>query len=771
MISQTLGHYRMLEKIGEGGMGVVYRAHDERLERDVAVKVLTPGRLTDAAARKRFRSEALALSRLNHPNVATVYDFDTHDETDFLVMEYIPGESLNEKLAQGPLPEKDIIRWGCQLAEALAAAHDQGIIHRDLKPGNLRIRPDGKLKVLDFGLAKMLILAPGDELAQTLTKTHEGGGTLLYMAPEQMSGKPTDARTDIYAVGLVFYEMATGKPPFRANNALQLIDSILHHSPVPPGSVNRLISLGLESIIVKAMDRQPRLRYQSARELLVDLERLGAGTAPKAALNVHRRTPIRRLSLAVIPFFNVTKDPEIEFLCDGITESLIYRLSLQPRLRLMARTTVFRFKGPDVDPLEAGRSLGVRAVLTGKLAQRASGLNVQVELVNVADGSLLWGERYDCNPTDILNMQDEISAEITKKLLLRLTRKEQQALAKRYTEDTEAYQLYLRGRYYSDRWTEDVMERGIPYYNQAIEHDPGYALAYTGMAEAYCGMSSQFMSPREAMPKVREAAMKALAIDETLSDAHAMLAVVRAFYEHDWAGAEAEFTRALGLNFGSASAHEWYGYYLTAIGSEGEALKELAISQELDPLSNKINLVLGLSYAMARRYEKAIEQLGKTIKMDPDFWLGHLWLGWTFEQTGKRDQALEELNKAFTLGASPYASAYLGYVQALAGRKADAEKLVHDMEEQFKQRYVSPHHIAIVYVGLGEKDQAFEWLEKAYEHREEILVFLNVDPTWDSLRSDPRFQDLVRRIGLPQLSAIPRAPQTRGESRARSEGH
>ena len=750
MIGERLGHYRILERIGEGGMGVVYRAHDERLRRDVAIKFLTAPRLTNPDARKRFRSEALALSRLNHPNIATVYDFDTQDGTDFLVMEYIKGLSLNEKIAEGPLSEKDIARWGTQLAEGLAAAHEQGIVHRDLKPGNLLIRPDGKIKILDFGLATIIMRISADDLASTMTLTPEGGGTLHYMAPEQVYGQPVDKRTDIYAVGAILYEMATGHRAFGAADPGQLIDCILHHSPKPPNSVNRGISPALKSIIAKAMDREPRLRYQSARELLVDLERLSAGVHPKAALTAQRRSPPRRLSLAVIPFFNMTKDPEIEYLTDGITESLIYRLSSQPRLRLMARTTVFRFKGADVDPLEAGRSLGVRAVLTGKMAQRGSALNVQVELVNVANGSLLWGEQYDCGAADILNLQDGISAKIAEKLLLKLTREEQKALTKRYTEDNEAYQLYLRGRYYSDRWTADAMDRGIPYYDQAIERDPAYALAYAGLAEAYCGMSSQFMSPREAMPKVRDAAMKALAIDKTLPEAHALLAVVRAFYEHDWAGAEAGFTRALELNPGSAAAHEWYGYYLTAIGSEKEALHELTLARELDPLSTKINLVLGLSFGMARRYEKAIEQLVKTITMDPDFWLGHLWLGWAYEQMGRRDEALEELNKAFRLGASPYASAYLGYVQALAGRRTDAEALVRVMEEQFKQTYASPHHIAIVYVGLGERDRAFEWLEKAYEHREEILVFLNVDPTWDSIRADARFRDLVHRLGLPK---------------------
>jgi len=752
MIGQRLGHYRLLEKIGAGGMGVVYRAQDERLDRDVAVKVLAPGSLTDSAARQRFRSEALALSKLNHPNIATVYDFDVQDGTDFLVMEYIPGWSLSEKLSNGVLPEKDIVRWGSQLAEGLGAAHEHGIVHRDLKPGNLQIRPDGRLKILDFGLAKILLTGAGD-LTQSVTNT-EAKGTLPYMAPEQLGGELVDMRTDIYAVGAILYEMATGRRAFWSDSVVQLISSILHSSPKRPRALNQRISAGLESVIVKAMDRDPRLRYQSAGELLADLERLGAGMQPKFASTVWHRASARRLSLAVIPFLNVTKNPDIEYLSDGITESLIHRLSLQPRLRLMARTTVFRFKGPDVDPLKAGRSLGVRTVLTGKLAQRAVGLKVLVELVNVADGSLLWGDQYNCNTSDILNMQDEISAEITKRLLLRLTREEQKALAKRYTEDPEAYQLYLRGRYYSDRWTAEVMDRGIPYYEQAIERDPAYALAYTGIAEAYYGMSSQFVSPREAMPKMRDAATRALAIDETLAEAHALLGIVRAFYEHDWAGAEAEFTRALRLNFGSASAHDWYGYYLTAIGSKEGAFNELALARELDPLSNKINLVLGLSFVMARQYDKAIEQLKKTIEMDPDFWLGHLWIGWSYEQIGKRDQALEELSKAFKLGASPYATAYLGYVQAVAGRTAEAEALVHALVEHFTQRYVSPHHIAIIYAGLGQRDKAFEWLEKAYEHREEILVFLNVDSTWDNLRQDPRFHDLLRRIGLPKQASL-----------------
>lgn len=748
MVGKKLGHYNVLEKIGEGGMGVVYRAHDERLDRDVAIKVLPPSTVIEADARERLRREALALSRLNHPSIAAVYDFNTQDSVAFLVMEYIPGATLSDKLSEGFLPEKEIVRLGTQLAEGLIAAHEQGIVHRDLKPGNLKIRPDGRLRILDFGLAQTLQSGPAGDITQTLTQG--AAGTLPYMAPEQLREEPVDGRTDIYAVGAILYEMATGQRAFPEKSAPLLIDSILHHPPKPPSKVNRRVSGALDAVILKAMDFDARRRYQSAAELLVDLERLAAHAPPTALLTLGRRPSASRLSLAVLPFVNATKDPKFEYISRGITESLINRLSSVPTLRVMAWTTTFRFKGPSVDPREVGRNLGVRTVLTGKVTQRTGALNVQVELVNVADGSQLWGERYDRHVTDILAVQDEITAEIVKKLRLRLTREEQKALTKRYTENTEAYQLYLKGRYYSDRWTTEGMDRAIAYYNQAIEKDPAYALAHAGLAETYYGVSCQFLSPREAMPKVRDAAMTALAIDETLPEAHTLLGIVRAFYEHDWAGAEVEFSRALDLNFGSALAHQWFGYYLTAIGRKEKAFGELELAQELEPLSGPVNLVLGLSFGMARQYEKAVEQLGKTIQMDPDFWLAHLWLGWAYEQMGRRNEALEELNHAFRLHGSPYASAYLGYVQALAGKRAEAEMQVHVMEKQSEDKYVSPHHIAIVYVGLGDKDQAFKWLEKAYEHREEILVFLNVDPTWDSLRADPRLQDLVRRLGLPQ---------------------
>jgi len=748
MIGETLGRYCIREQIGAGGMGVVYRAHDERLDRDVALKVLPPGMLSDHM-RRRFRKEAQALSKLNHPNIATVYDFDQEKGVEFLVLEYIPGVTLDQKLAGGALPPSETTHLGIQMAVGLTAAHEHEVIHLDLKPGNLRLTPDGRLKILDFGLAKLLRPATQIAAAETATSPDAVAGTVPYMAPEQLVGQPVDARTDIYAAGGVLYEMATGRRPFSGVHGPRLISAILHETPKRPSALNPHVSAALENIILKAMDREPKRRYQSAKELLVDLERL---TTPVSAPEIapRHRPRAHGWSLAVLPFVNGTNDPAAEYLSDGITESLINGLSQLPKLRVMARTTVFRFKDQHMDPRDIGHELGVRAVLTGRVIQRSSAVNINAELVNVADGSQLWGQRYDRPMSDLIAVQEEISDEITRRLRLRLTRDERKPLNKRYTQDVEAYQLYLKGRYYSDKWTTEGMNRAITYYQQAIEKDPNYAVAYAGLAGAYFGVSSQFLSPNDAMPKVREAASRALETDETLAEAHTLLAIVKAFYEHDFPGAEKEFTRALECHFGSALAHQWYAYYLSALGRKEQALTEAKLAEELDPLSGTVNLTLGLCWVMARQYENAIQQMRKTIEVDPNFWLAHLWLGWAYEQTGRHEEAFASLNKAFQLGGSPYATAYLSYLHASAGRRAEAEKIVNALRQQSQQKYVSPHHIAIAYVGLNEKDQALEWLEKAYEFHEEILVFLEVDATWDKIRSDTRFQDLIRRLGLPR---------------------
>jgi TolB-like protein/Tfp pilus assembly protein PilF len=461
---------------------------------------------------------------------------------------------------------------------------------------------------------------------------------------------------------------------------------------------------------------------------------------------VARRQPLD--SLAVLPFSGAANDPETEYLSDGITDSLIESLSQLPKLHVMARTTVYRAKAQETDPQKLGKALGVRAVLTGRVFQRGGELEVRADLVDVADGSELWGVRYNRQVSDIIAVQEEIAHEIASKLRLKLTQADQTALGKHYTEDSEAYQLYLKGRYYSDQYTLDGINKGIGYFNEAAQKDPGYALAYVGLADAYFGLSSQFLPPRDALPKMAEAARKALEIDESLGEAHTALALVKFSYEYDFSGAEKEFQRAIDLNPGAEPAYEWYGYYLIAMGREAEALRELHLAQEFDPLSPVVSSLIGVAILSDRQYDRAIEQFDKALELEPNFWMVHHMLGVAFTKEKRYEEARNEFTKAIQLGGGAWVTADMGYLDAVSGKKAEALKRLQSLLEQSKQEYVSPRHVAAIYVGLGQKDLAFEWIEKAYQNRDETVVFLKVDPQWDSLRPDPRFQDLLRRLGL-----------------------
>jgi serine/threonine protein kinase/tetratricopeptide (TPR) repeat protein len=778
MVHETLGHYRIVEKIGEGGMGVVYRAHDERLDRDVALKVLPPGTLADEGTRKRFRKEALALSKLNHPNIATVHDFDTQDGVDFLVMEYIVGTTLSQRLNDGALSEKEVIALGSQIVSALEEAHERGVVLRDLKPGNILVTPKGHVKVLDFGLAMLLKPVDGADATQSLTQTHGVSGTLPYMAPEQLRRGSADPRTDVYAVGTVLYEMATGRRPFEHKLPTALADDILHTSPSSPSALQPQLSAKLEDIILKCLEKDPENRYQSAKELTVDLRRL---SGPTSHVGIPAVRPSRRVwrlpiavalvvvlmaivafvlvrshllgargeaidSLAILPFENAGSNPDTEYLSDGLTESLINNVSQLPNLKVIARSSVFRYKGRAVDPRAVGRELAARAILTGRVVERGANLSISTELVDAQDDRHIWGEQYNVKLTDLLAIQEEISKEITANLRLRLGGDAEKHLTKHYTQNVEAYQLYLKGRYYSDQFTQEGVQRGIQYFHQAIEKDPNYALAYAGIAQAYFAVSSQFLSPRDAMPKVKDASSKALELDDTLAEAHTFLGMFKSFYDHDYPAAESQFKRGTELNPGSAFVHQWYAYHLTAMGREGEALTELKRARELDPLSDTVSLLFSVCFLFSRQYDQAMEQSRKMIEADPNFWWGHFLLGWAEAQTGEYEKAIQSLDRATHLDASPYAEAYLGYTYALSGKKDKARTVLRDLEEKSKQVYVPRYQIAVVYVGLGEKDKALELLQKAYDDREE--VFLNVNPTWDSLRSDPRFQGLLHRAGL-----------------------
>ena len=780
MIGQTVSRYHILEKIGAGGMGVVYRAHDEKLDRDVALKVLPPGIFRDEAARKRFRKEALALSKLNHPNIATIHDFDTQDGTDFLVMEYITGTTLSHRLSSEALSEKEVSAFGLQIATALEEAHERGIVHRDLKPSNILVTPKDQIKMLDFGLAVLLKPSAAGEATQSETELGGISGTLPYMAPEQLLGKPVDTRSDIYAVGTILFEMVTGRRPFDEKLSTALCNEIIYKPPPRPGAIRRNLSARLEDVILKCLEKEPENRYQSAKELAVDLRRLSTPATGTVYPPERPRSGVRRWqavvalclavvaigglllaryhmlhggsqaidSLAILPFENVSANPDAEYLSDGLTESLINSISHLPNLKVIARSSVFRYKGRSVDPRVVGKELSARAILTGRMVVRGEDLSISTELTDAREDQHIWGEQYNVKLTDLLATQERISKEITANLRSQLSGKEEAVLPKQYTRNAEAFQLYLKGRYYSDQLTVAGVHRGVKYFHQAIDLDPHYALAYGGIADAYFLLSSQFLPPREAMPKVKEAAMQALQLDETLAEAHTMLAMVKAFYDYDFPGAESEFKRGVELDPNLASAHQWRGYFLIAMGRQQEALAELIKARDLDPLSDTVRLLLSVNYLFSRQYDQAIEQARKMIEAEPDFWWGHFLLGWAETETGRYDEATKALDRATQLDASPYPLAYLGYANARSGNKDRARKALQELELKSHQLYVPRYQIAAVYAGLGEKHNALESLQQAFVNREEIITFLKVDPTWDTLRSDPGFQTILHRAGL-----------------------
>jgi eukaryotic-like serine/threonine-protein kinase len=782
-IGDSLGHYRLLELLGAGGMGQVYLALDEHLGRKVAIKVLPQEASADEGARKRLLREARAVAMLDHPNICTIHEVGEDSGRNFIVMQYIEGETMAQRIRHRGLVLRDALELAVQVADALVEAHARHIIHRDIKPQNIMIDARGQAKVLDFGLAKLVNAEAGSATATQDQLTGSGTilGTVPYMSPEQVRGEEIDERSDIFSFGSLLYEMASGQTPFESPSKAEMIAAILMKEPSTLHEFRLNVPTGLQEIVAKALRKNRERRYQTAQALLDDLKIVklqvdsqplsdaamlprpvagaedqtvklsgGSGARPGTQPGVQRTTDARDRpidSLAILPFVNLSQEADTEYLSDGITESLINSLSQVPNLRVIARSSAFRYKGQEPDLQRIGGELDVQAVLTGRVAQRGPYLLISVELEDVASNSHLWGEHYNRKFSDIFEIQESMSREISEKLRVHMTRETRRALTQRYTENVESYQLYLKGRFYADLWTPEGVQQAINFFEQAIKKDPTYALAHAAMANAHWALSSQFVAPNEAMPKVKECALQAIVIDETLPEAHTALAVVKAVYEHDFAGAEQEFKRAVDLNPGSASAHEWYGYVLTPLGREAEAAMQIKLALELDPFSVTVNSSLGLSYFWAGRYDAAIEQFQKTFLLAPELWWAHFFMGWAYDRKGMQPEALAALDEAIRLG-STYAAAYRSYMHARAGDTGDAERLLLELQTQAQEAYVSPHHIAIIYAGLGDREGTFTWLEKAYESREEAMMFLNVDPTWEDLREDPRFQALVRRVGL-----------------------
>ncbi len=781
-----LGHYRIAEKIGEGAMGEVYRAHDERLHRDVAIKVLPVGALADETARKRFRNEALALSRLNHPNIETIFDFDSEDGVEFIATEYIAGEGLDTTLASGALSEKDIALFGSQLAEGVAAAHQQGIIHRDLKPSNLRITPDRRLKILDFGIADLTLPITSDGTTATLGESKRLAGTLPYMAPEQVRGEKLDARTDIWGLGAVLYEMATGRRPFRAR-ALDVTDQILRDAPAVPSSLNPQISPTLDAAILKCLEKDAGHRYQSAKELLVDLQRVGrtGETAPLRTTGTKaRRSPVLVVaavcvlliaaaiafnfagwrdriagsthpshirSIAVLPLENLSGDPGEEYFVDGVHEELIVTLGMIRSLTVISRTSVMQYKSASKPLPKIAKDLGVDAVVEGSVRRDRDQVRITVQLIDGASDRNLWAGSYQREIRDSLALQGEVARAIAEGISIALTPEEETRLASAYRPNPEAHDAYLKGRYYWNKRTTADLEKAREYFQQALDLDPGYALGYAGLADTYLVAAARdFMLPEEAARKAEAAARRALVLDDRLSEAHTCLAGVSES-KQEWSDADREYKRAIELNPSYATAHHWYSIYLAALGRREEAMAEIKRASELDPLSLIINDAVGWQFYLAGQYDEAISRYNKTLQVDPNFLPAYYDLGRAYLHKGMFEDAIRlHMKLDRDSHGHPTAKAELAHTYAVAGRRSDALKIVKALTRSSSKSYVSPYYIARIYAGLGDKNQAIHWLNKAVKEDGEAIMNLKADPDLQSLRSEPRFQELAHRLNFPQ---------------------
>jgi eukaryotic-like serine/threonine-protein kinase len=785
MIGKKLGHYKITEILGTGGMGEVYLALDENLDRTVALKILPPEVSKDPDRLRRFIQEARAASALHHPNVAHIYEIGESDGIHFIAMEHVEGETLNNHMKDKPLPIQEFLQISIQVAEALEEAHSRGVVHRDVKPANIMIDPRGHVKVVDFGLAKVNPRSTPEAITSRIyddpaTRTGVIIGTIHYLSPEQAMGKNVDGRSDVFSLGVVMYQMATGRLPFGGGTAVEMLHNILRTDPEMAGQINKRVHPELERIICKTLEKDPDRRYPSATELVNDLKNLERqiefglsadsmksiiGLPKQVARSIFfalvivavgaafylwlgQKKPVD--SIAILPFVNVNGDTEIEYLSDGITESVINSLSQIPQLRVMARSTVFAYKGKQSDPRKIGQDLNVGAVLTGTVLHRSENLSVQAELVDVKDGAQMWGDQYNTGFNDILRTQEEIAREISDSLRLRLTGEQQKKLAKHYTENTAAYELYLKGRYYWNKRTGEGFQKAIGQFEQAIAKDPKYALAYAGLADCYTLMPAwALMPPNEGHPKAKQAAERALSLDETLAEAHTALAHTLHNYDWNWIGAEKEYTRAIQLNPNYATAHHWFSNLLSDLGRGDEAIAEKKHALTLDPLSLVINADLGNILYHQRKYDEAMAQLQKSLELDSNFPLAYQFLGYVYEKQNRFDEEISACKKAIEVSQdSLELRAELARALALAGHKDEAKNILDNLLKRAEKEYVVAYEIAMIYDGLGKKDEAFLWLEKAIQERSYQVSSLAVDPRLDSLRSDPRFKPLLTRLGL-----------------------
>jgi TolB-like protein/Flp pilus assembly protein TadD len=791
-IGQVFGHYRLVAQIGAGGMGVVFRAWDEKLHRDVAVKVLPAGLFSDPTSRERFRQEALALGRLNHPNIAMAFDFGDENGIDYLVSEYISGLNLDERINGQPLPQQTLLELGIQMASGLEAAHRAGVIHRDLKPGNVRLNQDGQLKILDFGLAK--VMSPIEESAATATleENLSVSGTLPYMAPELLRAQEADARADIWATGAVLYEMATGKRAFPDKQPSMVIDAILHYDPVRPTLLNPQLPPNLELVIQKALERDPECRYQSARELRGDL----GGVQGGSDININLQRPIsatvspqlvgasrhqrrwfilalavllaiaavgvlvwRKVtppggaggihSIAVLPFADLSPaGGGQEYFADGVTEELINDLSGIGALRVISRNSSMNYKNVHKALPEIARELNVDAVVEGMVQRSGDEVKISADLVDARQDRNLWGHSYQGDLRDVLSLESEVAQAIAGEIQVHLSAQESASLSRRQVVNPRAYETYLHALYLWNRRTPDDLRGALAEFKKAIDLDPNSALAWAGLADTYTLLvSASEMSPAQGMPLAEAAAKKALQLDNSLAQAHASLGITEWTYEWDSTRAAEEFARAVELDPSYAVAREWYGIILGHMGRFSEALDQIQRARELDPYSVRIQVNIARLYYFTNQYDTAINMLKKIKEEQPRAWEVSAILGQTYLASGRLDEAIEELERARTLAPSALRNlGVLGDAYGRAGKRENALAIAAELDGMSHSRYVSPTFSALVYMGMGDKTRTFALLDKAFGERSEWMMVLKTEPEFDPLRKDPRFQSLIQRV-------------------------